>query len=253
MYRARSGWKIIQADYSQAEAVVVAYLIGDQKLKRMFKDSFGLSKTEKKSYDIHKMTIAVMLGIPIEQVTSEQRVAGKTIRHATSYSAGPQVLAKRLGIKLSEAKILMDLYHRANPALRMWYQAVQQELKRSRTLVNLLGRKHRFLDRWGDSLFRSSYSFIPQSTIGDLLNTALIRLYNRIKDIDYEVMILLQLHDALYTMVKEEDVDKTIKLMRECMMIPLQCGNEEFTIDCDFKVGDSWAEGEDMEINWREC
>ena len=253
MYRARPGWKIIQADYSQAEAVVVAYLIGDQKLKKMFRDSFGLSKTEKKIYDIHKMTIAVMLGIPIEQVTAEQRVAGKTIRHATSYSAGPQVLANRLGIKLSEAKILMDLYHRANPALRMWYQAVQQELKRSRTLVNLLGRKHRFLDRWGDSLFRSSYAFIPQSTVGDLLNTALIRLYNRIKNIDYEIMILHQLHDALYTMVKEEDVGKTIKLMRECMMIPLQCGNEEFVIDCDFKVGDSWAEGEDMEINWREC
>jgi len=40
--------------------------------------------------------------------------------------------------------------------------------------------------------------------------------------------------------------------MRKVMMIPLKYGNEEFTIDVDFKVGDSWAEGEEQEINWRE-
>lgn len=253
MYRAPKGWKIIQADYSQAEAVVVAYLTGDQKLIKMFKDSFGLSKSEKAIYDIHKMTIAQMVGIPIEAVTKDQRKAGKTVRHATSYSAGPQVLANRLGISLKEAKALMEMYHRANPHLRMWYQAIQQELKLTRTLTNLLGRKHRFLDRWDDPLFRSAYSYKPQSTVGDLLNTALLRLYNKLPVVPYELIILLQLHDALYTMCKEEHVQTTIKLMREAMMIPLTCNNQTFYIDCDFKVGDSWAEGEDMEINWREA
>jgi len=251
MYTAPSGWKIIQSDYSQAEAVVVAYLIGDQKLKRMFKESFGLSHSEKKIYDIHKLTISQILNLPMEDVTPEQRQIGKTIRHATSYSAGPQVLANRLGIKLGAAKTLMNLYHNANPALRLWYQAIQQQLKLTRTLINLLGRKHRFLDRWGDSLFRSAYSYIPQSTIGDLLNTALKRLYDMLPSISHEIIILLQLHDAIYTMVEEQYVDETVKLMREAMIIPLYYGNEEFTIDCDFKVGDSWAEGEELEINWR--
>jgi uracil-DNA glycosylase family 4 len=252
MYRAESGWKIVQADYSQAEAVVVAHLTGDQKLIKMFYDSFGLSKTEKKPYDIHKMTIAIMLGKDISEVTPEQRTAGKTIRHATSYSAGPQVLANRLGIKMGEAKQLMELYHRANPNLRMWYQQIQEELKRSRTLTNLFGRKHRFLDRWGDSLFRSAYSYIPQSTVGDLLNTALLRIYNEIHSLHFDLRILLQLHDAVYVMTEEANVLETIKYLRKCMLIPLKCNNQEFMIDIDFKSGDSWAEGEDIEINWRE-
>ncbi|MFA5152798.1 MAG: DNA polymerase, partial [Clostridia bacterium] len=87
MYRAPKGWKIIQADYSQAEAVVMAYLTGDHKLKKMFRDSFGLSGSEKKvlGYDIHKMTFAQMAGIDVSQVTKEQRQAGKTVRHATNY------------------------------------------------------------------------------------------------------------------------------------------------------------------------
>ena len=252
MYTAPPGWKIIQADYSQAEAVVVAYIIGDQKLKKMFKDSFGLSKLEKAVYDIHKMTIAHMLHITMEEVTAEQRKAGKTIRHAVSYSAGPQVLANRLGIKLSAAKTLMELYHNMNPALRAWYMSIQQELKLTRTLTNLLGRKHRFLDRWGDELFRSAYSYIPQSTVGDLLNVALKRLYDALKDLPFELIILMQLHDAIYTLVKEEHVDEAIKCIRKAMIIPLQYKNEEFTIDADFTVGDSWAEGKSVEINWKE-
>jgi len=252
MYCAKPGWKIVQADYAQAEAVVVAYLTNDQKLKKMFKDSFGLPASEKKSYDIHKLTIAQMLSIPIDQVTPEQRAIGKTIRHATSYSAGPQVLANRLGTKLSEAKTLMSLYHKTNPQLHMWHQVVQQELKLTGTLTNLLGRKHKFLDRWGDTLFRSAYSYIPQSTVGDLLNKALRRLYDMLSTISYEVIILLQLHDAIYTMVEEEHVEETIKHMRKAMMIPLSYNNEEFYIDCDFTVGDSWAEGEEQEIDWRQ-
>jgi len=252
MYRADPGWKIVQADYSQAEAVVVAHLTGDQKLIKMFYDSFGLSKTEKKVYDIHKMTIANMLGIDVSQVTAEQRTAGKTIRHATSYSAGPLVLANRLGIKMGDAKKLMELYHKANPNLRMWYQQIQEELKRSRTLVNLLGRKHRFLDRWGDSLFRSAYSYIPQSTVGDLLNLALLKIYHGQKDLPFEINILLQLHDAVYVMTREENVMDLIKYLRSNMLIPLKCNNLEFMIDVDFKVGDSWGESEDVEINWRE-
>lgn len=252
MYTAKPGWKIIEADYAQAEAVVVAYLTGDQKLKQMFKDSFGLSHTEKSRYDIHKLTFAQMIGIPLDQVDNEQRTAGKTVRHATSYSAGPKVLANRLGLKLGEAKKLMDLYHKANPSLKMWYGAIQEELKRTKTLTNLFGRRHRFLDRWGDTLFRSAYSFKPQSTVGDLLNISLLKLYNTLPDIDWEIIILLQLHDAIYTMVRDEDVLRTIYHMRKCMLHEITFGNEKFTIDCDFKVKTSWAEGKDFEINWRE-
>ena len=251
MYRAPKGWKIVQADYSQAEAVVVAHLTGDHKLIKMFNDSFGLSKTEKSRYDIHKMTYALMADIAISDVNKDQRDAGKTVRHAVSYSAGPQVLANRLGVQLSAARKLIELYHRVNPTLRMWYTSIQQELKRTKMLVNLFGRKHRFLDRWGDELFRSAYSYIPQSTVGDLLNTALVSIYANMKSLPFDLILLLQLHDAVYVMVKEECVMDTIKFLRKNMLIPLRYNNEEFMIDMDFKVGDSWGEGEDLEISWR--
>lgn len=241
MYTAPPGYIFVQADYKQAEAVVVAYLIGDQRLKKLFQDSFGLSDEECKvrNLDVHKITAAMVYNLPIEAVTPEHRKVGKTLRHAINYSAGPAVLASKLNISTKDAKHIMSLFHSACPQLQMWQMRIQDELKRTRCLTNLLGRKHRFLDRWGDSLFRSAYSYIPQSTVGDLLNSALIRLYDNYST---RFTIALQLHDAIYCIGREDQEEEIKSALRESMYIPLKYKDEEFMIDVDFKVGKSWGE-----------
>ena len=67
-----------------AEAVVVAYLINDVKLKKLLQDSFGKSDEEcvENGWDVHKITAASMFGCSVFDVTKEQRTVGKTIRHA---------------------------------------------------------------------------------------------------------------------------------------------------------------------------
>jgi len=244
MYSVPEGYALLQADYVQAEAVVVAHLIGDQNMIKIFKESYGLVGEARKPYDIHRITASTMFGIPFEEIDDKKRKIGKTIRHATNYSAGPGVLASRLGIKMNEAKQLIELYHRRNPLLRMWYQRIQEELRSGRVLVNLFGRKHRFLDRWGDSLFRSAYSFKPQSTVGDLLNDALLRIYS---ELGSELEICMQLHDALYFIVPRDRVDYYASKIYELMKIPIVYGHETFYIDVDFKVGDSWGTQVDYE------
>jgi DNA polymerase-1 len=247
MYIAPPGFKYVQADYKQAEAVVVAYLIGDNKLKRLFQESFGKSseECEANGWDIHKITADMIFRCGVENVTKDQRKVGKLTRHATNYSAGPGVLAPKLGISTKAAKTLLDAFHLACPMLSIWHSRIQRELQATRTLTNLLGRKHRFLDRWGDSLFRSAYAYIPQSTVGDLLNKALVRLYDNFGE---EIDIQLQLHDAIYCLVPEEKVQYCMAAMKESMLIPLEFNGEEFMIDVDFKVGDSWGDLYDAEI-----
>ena len=241
IYTAPLGQVFLQADYMQAEAVVVAYCISDYAMISLFQESFGLSREERKdrNLDIHKLTAATMFRTPIEDVTPEQRSIGKMIRHATNYSAGPMVLANGIECSLKEAKVLLEQFHCTTPQLKLWHQSIQKELYQTRTLTNLLGRKHRFLERWGDELFRSAYSFIPQSTVGDLLNTALLRLYNHYGD-QYD--IVLQLHDAIYILVDEDKVPQAIEDIRKSMLMPLYYKGTEFTIDVDFSVGRSWGE-----------
>lgn len=248
MYSVPEGHVLVQADYVQAEAVVVAYLIGDNRLKQMFTRAFGLVGKERDPFDIHKMTASEMFGIPFGEINKKQRDVGKTIRHSSNYAAGPGVLATRLGIKMSDAKKLMELYHRANPLLRIWYQRIQAQLRENRILVNLLGRKHKFLDRWGDSLFRSAYSYKPQSTVGDLLNTAMRNFYNQYGS---QYTIVLQLHDAVYVKCLEGEQSDVTKKLYSHMVIPIEINGEEMKLDVDFKVGKNWAEMDEYIPDWR--
>lgn len=251
-YTAGEGKKFITADYIQAEAVVTAYLSNDYKLKKLFKDSFRASKKkrEENNWDVHKLKASEIFGIPVSEITSEQRRIGKTIRHARNYAAGPGVLANMLGIKMGEAKKLIKIDKETCPQLELWHTRIQNELRQTRTLTNLLGRKHRFLDRWpkpgeDGSLFRSAYSFIPQSTVGDLLNQALVRLYKRHGD---WLDIVIQLHDSIYCIVDEDKIEEAGKAMKECMLFPLYYKGEEFTIDLSFELGDNWGELKDLEV-----
>jgi len=248
IYTAPKGHLFLQADYVQAEAVVVAFLIGDEPMKEMFRKSYGLTKSQRaeNNYDIHKLTAHTNFGIPLERVTEAQRDVGKAIRHATNYSAGPGVLSAKLGCSMSEAKKLLEQFHDTCPQLRLWHLRIQEELRRTRMLTNLLGRPHRFLERWGDNLFRSAYSYKPQSTVGDLLNKSLVVIYNEYGE---EIHLALQLHDAIYTIVKEEELDRTISLLKESMTVPLQVDGEEFFIDIDFAIGPSWGELQNYESN----
>ena len=155
-------------------------------------------------------------------VTKEERKIGKTLRHSNNYISGPAVIANELGILLNEAKLLSKTYMLRNGALSTWHDKILKDLRVSRTFVNCFGRSHRFLERWGDDLHRSACSYNPQSTIGDLLNRALRRVY---EDVEYD--ILLQLHDAMYLEVEDSKVDKCIEEIREIMLIPITIFGEE--------------------------
>jgi len=246
MMTAPPGYVILQADYMQAEAVVVAYIINDQSLIRMFKESFGMRKSEaaERGLDVHKLTASQMFGVPLNEVSGDLRTIGKRLRHANNYSAGPGVVANSLGISITEAKKLLDMYHNICPQLRIWQSNIQRHLQTSRVLENLFGRQHLFMGRWDDNLFRSAYSYIPQSTVGDMLNAALVRLYNKYGS---DLHIYIQLHDAVYVLSKEEEVGLNIRRMRECMLTPLTCRGTEFTIDVDFSIGKSWGKMQDVE------
>jgi len=247
MFRSDEGKIFVQADMKQAEAVVVAHLIGDVNLQQFFKKAFTSSKEEAAKYDVHKLTASNMFDIPYDQVTPEIRKIGKTLRHACSYSAGPQVVADQLGVELRDAKKLLLMYHKASPLLKVWYNTIQDELKRTRCLITPLGRKHRFLDFWGDTLFRSAYSFKPQSTVGDFLNESMRILYDKH---GHEIDIMMQLHDAIYVQCddNQETVNRTMNMMHDCMVRPIRIGFEEFIIEVDFKTGHYWGDLDESEI-----
>lgn len=244
MFVADDGKVMLQADLSQAEARVVAYLAEEPRMIEVFE----MGK------DIHQLTADslpvdfVPKGTAYENVDNPRRLFAKKHVHAFNYGEGEMAFAKRALIRRDIARTIRDKYLDSFPMIRSWHYKVQSHLRRTRTMVTPLGRKRTFFGMWGEQLFREAYAFVPQSTVADLLNLAMIRFARMIDKnaIVGGTEILLHIHDAFISQVIENRVKNVVAFLQEAFDIPLYVNGRTFKIPIDVKVGRSWGEMEKM-------
>lgn len=245
MYVADEGCYFFECDLSQAEARVVALLSNDDKTLELFDTT-----------DIHTLTASWLFGVKIENVTKEMRFIGKTVRHAGNYGMGKRRLmlevnsgARRAGIEinLSESKAgkILDVFHARAPKIRgTFHVEIQRELRNTnRVLRNPFGRRRQFFDRWGDDLFKEAYAFIPQSTVGDHLKMAGLRIKNRKRSI----MFVLESHDSFLAIVKEAEIEETARIFKEEFEKEIDfsgCSIKrgKLVIPCEMKIGKNYKD-----------
>ena len=129
----------------------------------------------------------------------------------------------------------------AFPGIRVWHSAIQKELLEKGSLVTPMGRRRHFWDRLKDaSTLRAAIAFVPQSTIGDLLNLGLWRVYDELKDSGVEV--LGQVHDAILGQCHKYKIDELMPMVLEKMHNPLMVNGREMIIPSSVEVGDNWKD-----------
>lgn len=172
--RADDGYYLVNWDKAQAENRVVAYIANEAKMIHAFEHDI----------DLHKLTASLIFNKPIEEISDEpgscqigggvysERFWGKKANHGLNYDLGYKTFALYYEIKEVEAKKIVESYHIAYPAIRRWHASVRTQLQKNRSIISCgpFYRKRIFRDRWGDQLYKDAYSFIPQSTVADLVN-----------------------------------------------------------------------------------
>lgn len=254
------GLRFGYADLERAESLVVAHLTNDPLM--LAHHAPGV--------DAHKELAALIFEKPVDEINKDERYLGKQTRHAGNYMEGPKIfqlnvnkLAHETGvwIEFSEAKAFIARYRELHPFLVAWWKETEQELWRSRTLFNLLGRHRTFFNHIG-SILPEAVAFVPQSTVGDVLNAGLLNVAgkpcayciercNQTQILeDSRVLreggfsILNQVHDAIgfqYDPQCERDV---LSALRRLMSIPLVAPKtyEDFIIPVEIAIGESWGE-----------
>ncbi|CAB4165438.1 PolA DNA polymerase I - 3'-5' exonuclease and polymerase domains [uncultured Caudovirales phage] len=238
------GKVFVYRDYSQAEARVVAYLSGDRYLMDLFNDP---------TRDIHKETASRIFSVDLSIVTDAQRYLGKKVRHAVNYgmeaSRFVEVVnddAETTGLYIDQkmAQKVIDGFFMLHPNHKpVYWGNVEKALKYTRTLNTPFGRKRTFFGRMDNNLIKEAYSYIPQSTIGDLCERALVRCYNEIELArpDLGVNVLLNVHDSILVQCNIGAEHEVADMMKACMDIPITMGSNTFRIPTDCKVGLNWA------------
>lgn len=259
------GYFMCEVDKSQAEWVVVAYYSGDDQMIHviengldphaytaflMFDCPIELIQKESKLvghttdpetiFDIRRQYIPEVLDLPFITRTMSMRQAGKKSNHGLNYDEGPREFALQNEMAETEAKKVWNLYHAAYPGVHSMHNMVKEKLSRDRTLENCFGRRIKLMDGWGRTLWKSAYSAIPQSTVVDLINEGMMKMYEDRSDLMLPIEILMQVHDSIKFQYPIELIDQSPGMLAqvyEYLDPEMEYGGRAFHIGTDTKLG----------------
>ncbi|MDE2691793.1 MAG: DNA polymerase I [Acidobacteriota bacterium] len=212
-FRARDGYRLLVADYSQIELRVLAHISGDEALIDIFRHGG----------DIHRSTAATVFGVAPALVTDEQRRASKTINFGIIYGMSAFGLARALGIARGEAQAFIDAYFERFPGVRAYTEQTLASAEETLQVETLYGRVRYIPDIRSrnravrENARRMAVNARIQGTAADLLKLAMIAVDRRLRTELEEARLLLTVHDELVLEAPSTDMDALTALVREEM------------------------------------
>jgi DNA polymerase I-like protein with 3'-5' exonuclease and polymerase domains len=145
-----------------------------------------------------------VLSRPEEAITKLERdVKGKRTRHGGHYDMGGGKLAQIAKIPVREASTALKRFHAANPKIKqVFHEGVQQAIKKTGCLISPHGRRHDFMDRINNALFRKAYSLVPQATVADHNKLCMLKIKHELPYVEY----LGEFHDGTLAEIPEDKI-----------------------------------------------
>jgi DNA polymerase-1 len=232
---APKGYLLLAADYSQIELRIMAHLSQDRKLLAAFATG----------EDIHKATAAEVFGIPLAQVTAEQRRQAKAINFGLIYGMQAFGLAKQLGTGRSNAQSYIDAYFARYSKVKTFMDTTRELARQQGYVETVLGRRlyipdirsrHHQQRQYAE---RTAINAPMQGTAADIIKLAMVKIDHWIQRCGLDIKMLMQVHDELVFEVAEAVVEKAKEEIRQAMSAALELS---VPLVVDLGVGENWEE-----------
>jgi DNA polymerase-1 len=186
------GQIILAADYSQIELRIMAHLSGDE----------GLLKAFAAGEDIHRATAAEVFGVPLAEVSHEQRRSAKAINFGLIYGMSAFGLGKQLGIDRAAAQNYVDLYFARYPGVKRYMDATREQAREQGYVETVFGRRLYIPDINASNGQRRQYAERTainapmQGTAADIIKHAMLSVDAWLAG-EPEIHLIMQVHDEL--------------------------------------------------------
>lgn len=229
------GCLLISADYSQIELRILAHVAKEETLINAFRND----------QDIHATTASKLFGVPIEQVTRDQRSLAKTINFATIYGSSAFGISNRTDMDPKEARRFMDQYFVTYPNIKEYIDKTTKLANEAGYVETLLGRKRFFPELQSGRLpfmqraavERAAINAPIQGAAADIMKIAMIRLHERLQTDGFEARMLLQVHDELVLEAPVGEKEALVPIICEVMENAYQL---DVPLKVDVEVGPNW-------------
>jgi len=236
---ASPGCVLMSADYSQVELRILAHLCGDPGLRQAFA----------RGEDIHATTAAAIFGVPLDQVTSDQRRIAKAVNFGLAYGQGAFGLAQTTGLSNAEAQKFIDTYFARFARVKQYVEETKRKAEKNGYVETVMSRRRYFpilQSKEKDprtqiarrAAERECINMPVQGSAADIMKVAMLRVANLKSQIP-NLKMTLQVHDELVFEVPEHEAQQAAQLVREAMegafpmTVPLKA---------EVKTGKNWDE-----------
>lgn len=177
------GYTFFDIDLASADLRIVVWESDEGEMKAMLREGAD-PYTEIAKEHFHDSSITKK---------DPRRQTFKAFAHGTHYLGTPKGLAERLGLSVHEAEKTQKWYFSRFPKIKAWQDDLKDQVFKRRMVQNIFGYRMYFFDRIEGNVLNEAAAWIPQSTVGCLINRAYKRIDEELKQVD----ILLQVHDSL--------------------------------------------------------
>ena len=226
---------MMSADYSQIELRVMAHLCGDENMTAAFNSGT----------DVHAVTASKIFGVPLENVTSDQRRVAKTANFGIMYGISTFGLAQRLRCPRTEAKKIIEDYFGSFPSIRLFIDKTLQDA-RDKGYVETLFKRRRYIPDINAHnaqvrafAERNAVNAPIQGTAADIIKIAMIRVDRRLAEEKLKSRMVLQIHDELLLEVPSGEIETVKRILVEEMEGVMKL-SVPLTVECNY--GKTWLE-----------
>jgi DNA polymerase-1 len=234
------------ADYSQIEVRVLAKILNEERLLKIY----GQPEDQEKSGDVYRTTAAYMLGVDAEAVTDEQRDLAKAIVLGMNYGLSayglPLYAFTKLEIKdmsVNEAEEYVEAFYDLYPKIHEYHDDTLATLHTDGNVDQrtMTGRLRAEITNRNEAI-----NAPVQGTSADILKRAMTLAYKRLKAFE-NAFIIASIHDELLVECGEEDVEAVTSIVTASMLEAadeiLNADEPKIKIEVDATTGKHWTKG----------
>ncbi|MET8044619.1 DNA polymerase I [Micromonospora sp. NPDC005215] len=184
---------LLTADYSQIEMRIMAHLSSDDALIEAFNSGA----------DFHAATASSVFGVPLDEVTPDQRRKIKAMNYGLAYGLSAFGLSQQLGINTDEARGLMENYFAGFGGVRDYLHQVVARARQDGYTSTILGRRRYLPDLVSDNrqrrdiAERMALNAPIQGSAADIIKVAMLHVDTALDEAGLRSRMLLQVHDEL--------------------------------------------------------
>jgi DNA polymerase-1 len=236
---ASTGMKLVSADYSQIELRLLSEVAEVPGLRKAFQDGV----------DIHAMTASEMFGVPVKDMPAEVRRRAKAINFGIIYGISAYGLGAQLNIDPKEAGDYIKKYFERFPGIRAYMEETKKDCRRDKYVTTLFGRKCHYpeINNPNPTIRafneRAAINARLQGSAADIIRRAMIRIEPELEKAKLKAQMLLQVHDELIFEVPEDEVAKTLPVVKRVMEdAPHPAVTLHVPLQVDARSADNWDE-----------